>query len=148
MKAYKYGRYVQGWHWSTSIGETLVYIPGADFIIYKSGDKFGINKKEIFINEAKEYISDVQSSKVEKDYVGSFVNKDRKFVKEVAEYKEKHVTHSPCALYDFEEVELNITEEGIKELLNENDIFSKEKETFEKTEKIFHNNLKNLILEK
>lgn len=147
MKAYKYGRYVQGWHWSVSIGETLVYIPGTDFIIYKSGDKFGINKKENFINEAKEYISDVQSGKIEKDYAGSFINKDCKFVKEIPEIKEAHVIHSPIALYNFEEVDIDITEEGITDLMVDNQLFEQEKEAFEKTAEKFYDNLKNLILE-
>jgi hypothetical protein len=148
MKAYKYTRYVQGWHWSACISETIVYIPGADFIIYGNGKKYGINKDSRFTDEAKEYISDVESGKILQEYTGSFVHPDSKFVKKIEERQEEKTTYAPYALMDLTELEIDITQDGLQELMLENDAFVKEKQAFEENEKVFHTNLKNLILEK
>lgn len=143
MKAYKYERYSHGWHWSQGIRETLVYIPGADFIIYKHGNKFGINKDDKFIAESKQYVEEVLSGKVNEgrpEYTTFFVKK-------IPETTEGNVTTSAVTLQNFKEIDLNITDEGLKELLHNNDAFLEEKQLFEQTEKVFYHNLKNLILE-
>jgi hypothetical protein len=49
---------------------------------------------------------------------------------------------------DLTELEIDITQDGLQELMLENDAFVKEKQAFEENEKVFHTNLKNLILEK
>lgn len=171
MKAYKYHRFIQGWHWSASVGEDFIYIPEAKVIIYEGsggGEKYkGISSDAKFIEEADEYISQVKSGNikkylneeheefaeghnVEKIYSIETVGAGKKtYINEIPERKTDKTIFSAISLSGFEEVELGITLEEIQEIINEQQKFTLEKAEFELKRRKFEDNIKainNLIV--
>jgi len=167
MKAYKYSRYIRSWHWSQDAGETLIYIPEAQALLYEGSgggrqSYKGINTDSKFIEEAEDYISKINDGTVkkyssdehedmnerfdqERKYsMETMILKDRTYIYEIPEKKIGTTTIMPVSLSRFEEVDINITSEGVKEIIDEQAKFSLEKAEFELSKKRFEENISNI----
>lgn len=164
MKAIKYSRFSQSWHWSQSVGEDLIYFPEIKAIVYSGGGggkKWkGITSDAKFVEEAEQYVAQVESGEVKK-YISeeheeinkgadmgkiyspsTLMVKDKIYVKEIPEHET--VTTAPITLTNFEEVEINITPEGIKDIFQRQVEFAMKKAAFEIEQKRFEESISNI----
>lgn len=125
MKAYKYKRFIQTWHWSESISEEIMFFPEAGLAIYSGGsskEKYsGVSTDAKIIEEAISYVEDVNSGKISKDLPAD--NKMllqfqlNSYVKEFpSKSTGKHHVSYPLWIFDLEEKDIDITVERLKEL--------------------------------
>lgn len=173
MRAIKYSRFSQSWHWSQSVGEDLIYLPEAKAILYNGSSNSkkykGITSDTKFVEEAEQYLSQIASGEVKK-YVneeheqinaGLDVSKvyspnvlmlrDRIYIKEIPEQKNGTTTTSPITLYNFEELEISITPDDVKLIFQKQVDFTMKKAAFEAEQKRFEEsieNVNNLIVKK
>jgi hypothetical protein len=171
MKAYKFNRTIAGWHWSNGVSESMIYIPDANTIIYEGSDGkenyFGVTTDSKFVDEAKEYVDEIQNGTVKKFLsaeheeangpINNFkdfskyspevlLNTGKKYIKVIPERKfEDNVTSAAITLSNFEEFEIDSTLEEIKELDNKQIDFTFKKCAFQLEKESFKKEIDNFI---
>lgn len=160
MKAYKYRRSIQSWHWSQNISSDIIYFPDLEIIIYSESSSSysvkGVTTDSKFIDEAKEYISDINEGKIKKlinevqstdEHSIDIVQlKEKFFLKEISSLEHDNATISyPIALYNFEEVDIDTTPLELKRIDKAQLEFKLKKAEFEIIKSQFENEIDNLI---
>lgn len=172
MKAIKYSRFIQTWHWSQSVGENFIFIPESNAILYNgsTGDKkyAGITSDSKFTDEAREYISRVQNAEIKKHIseehqkiqeqgfninknysAETLMAKDKRYIYEIPKHEGENVISYPVLLSDYEEIEIDVNPKIIKELFQRQMDFTMKKAAFEAEKKSFEetiSNINNLII--
>ena len=117
MKAYKFRRSYSGVHWAMGGTEQMTYFPDVDTLFYNAGNEKKICTVEQILKEVKEYIDDIKSNKIKKNNETAISNSYSSFLKEIPEHTVGNTTFLPVSFNGFEEIDIDITEEKLKEII-------------------------------